>query len=535
MATDLRAHVRSVRDTGEALRKETASLVTALRKPQVRGSWGETTLKNVAEMAGMVERCDFDLQVTSQSDGQSAAPRHAGQPGRGQARLRRLQGAAERLPRRRRAPRTSSCAGAHLATFARHVRTHVDQLSSASSTGRPPSPPSSSCCSCRARSSSPPRSSRCPTSTSTPSSSDVVLATPDHADRHAPRRLLRLEAGRARRDGRRGVPARPRAPRAARPDGQPLRQARPRDPDHVGQRLQRDRRHRRGHGCSSQARRFRDLQVTEGDLAPLSSVDDAGPADPGAGAGRRRRPGRAHGRARPAAAAAPEAEALWRADPELDELVAGDLERARPDEDNRRRRPRVGSWPSGTPTPTPGSWAGSPSRSRRCSPTGPEVTTDGRLLDVGCGPGVLTAELVRRYGADRVDCDRPDARVRRRLPATGARRRRTPGRGRAAALRRRLLRRRARPAGRPLHEGPGPRADARWRGSPGPAAWSPPASGTTAAAADRSRCSGSARRSSTRRPAATPTPPRRLAPRATSQRLFGEAGLVDVARTASCR
>ena len=74
MTTDLRAHVRSVRDTGEALRRETATLVTALRKPQVRGSWGETQLKRVAELAGMVERCDFDLQLTAQSDGQTLRP-----------------------------------------------------------------------------------------------------------------------------------------------------------------------------------------------------------------------------------------------------------------------------------------------------------------------------------------------------------------------------------------------------------------------------------------------------------------------------
>ena len=64
-----------MRDTGEALRKETASLVTALRKPQVRGSWGETQLKRVAEMAGMVERCDFDVQLhPPANDGQALRP-----------------------------------------------------------------------------------------------------------------------------------------------------------------------------------------------------------------------------------------------------------------------------------------------------------------------------------------------------------------------------------------------------------------------------------------------------------------------------
>ena len=64
MSVDLRAQVRTVQQTGETLRRETSALVTALRKPQIRGSWGETQLKRVAEIAGMIERCDFDLQHT---------------------------------------------------------------------------------------------------------------------------------------------------------------------------------------------------------------------------------------------------------------------------------------------------------------------------------------------------------------------------------------------------------------------------------------------------------------------------------------
>lgn len=48
----------------QRLRGETGALVSALKRPQVRGSWGEIQLKNVARIAGMTERVDFNTQVT---------------------------------------------------------------------------------------------------------------------------------------------------------------------------------------------------------------------------------------------------------------------------------------------------------------------------------------------------------------------------------------------------------------------------------------------------------------------------------------
>jgi DNA recombination protein RmuC len=65
MATDLRNQVAAVKLTGDELRRETTALVTALRKPQVRGAWGEMQLKRVVEVAGMVEHCDFVQQHTT--------------------------------------------------------------------------------------------------------------------------------------------------------------------------------------------------------------------------------------------------------------------------------------------------------------------------------------------------------------------------------------------------------------------------------------------------------------------------------------
>jgi len=59
---------RQVGDGLSALRRETGSLVGALKRPQARGSWGEIQLRNVIEMAGMVAHCDFTEQTTLVTD-----------------------------------------------------------------------------------------------------------------------------------------------------------------------------------------------------------------------------------------------------------------------------------------------------------------------------------------------------------------------------------------------------------------------------------------------------------------------------------
>lgn len=59
----LNEQVLDMRMSTESLRRETQSLATALRKPQVRGRWGELHLRRAVELAGLVDRCDFTEQV----------------------------------------------------------------------------------------------------------------------------------------------------------------------------------------------------------------------------------------------------------------------------------------------------------------------------------------------------------------------------------------------------------------------------------------------------------------------------------------
>ncbi len=59
----LHQQVADVRLSTDTLRRETSTLSAALRKPQVRGQWGELHLRRTVELAGLVDHCDFTEQV----------------------------------------------------------------------------------------------------------------------------------------------------------------------------------------------------------------------------------------------------------------------------------------------------------------------------------------------------------------------------------------------------------------------------------------------------------------------------------------
>nr|AQQ74930.1 hypothetical protein [uncultured bacterium] len=64
----LTKHLETLTQTQQLLHGETRNLVQALRRPEVRGQWGELTLRRLVELAGMVEHCDFYEQVGTDTE-----------------------------------------------------------------------------------------------------------------------------------------------------------------------------------------------------------------------------------------------------------------------------------------------------------------------------------------------------------------------------------------------------------------------------------------------------------------------------------
>ena len=124
----LESQLQTLTETGEKLRTETGALVTALRKPNARGQWGQMQLRKVVELAGMVRHCDFTEQSTVVGDDDGAAARPDRQPARAASTSivdakAPLQGVLDAYEARDEDERER-----HLQDHARLLRKHVKQL-----------------------------------------------------------------------------------------------------------------------------------------------------------------------------------------------------------------------------------------------------------------------------------------------------------------------------------------------------------------------------------------------------------------------
>jgi DNA recombination protein RmuC len=70
----IKNQLEEMQSSQKSLAQETQNLVKALRRPEVRGRWGEITLRRLVELAGMVEHCDFIEQAHTMTDGQIFRP-----------------------------------------------------------------------------------------------------------------------------------------------------------------------------------------------------------------------------------------------------------------------------------------------------------------------------------------------------------------------------------------------------------------------------------------------------------------------------
>lgn len=122
------SHLEQMMLTQRLLQTETQNLVKALRRPEVRGQWGELTLRRLAELAGMVDRCDFyEQEHTITADGALRPDMIVRMPGERElivdvktpldAYLSAIEAEESQRP-------------IHLANHARKVREHVKALAS---------------------------------------------------------------------------------------------------------------------------------------------------------------------------------------------------------------------------------------------------------------------------------------------------------------------------------------------------------------------------------------------------------------------
>jgi DNA recombination protein RmuC len=126
--TTLDVELRRVAEMGTQLSRETTALKDALKKPHIRGRWGEVQLKNCIELAGMSEFADVIFQDVVEKEGDRLIPDMVVRMPEGRQVIVDAKTPLEAFLNSLEAP-TEEARAVEMARHGRHIKEHVKRLS----------------------------------------------------------------------------------------------------------------------------------------------------------------------------------------------------------------------------------------------------------------------------------------------------------------------------------------------------------------------------------------------------------------------